>query len=65
MTSSQGSPSPTPVGNRIRMSLTCADVARVTGWYQTTFALTFRTRRWHEAHLRRRAAFPQLRAEAT
>jgi acyl dehydratase len=34
-------PSPTPVGSRVRMSVTCADVSGVAGGYQVTFALTF------------------------
>jgi acyl dehydratase len=32
---------PTPVGSRIRMGLTVADVAEVSGGYQLTFTLTF------------------------
>ena len=34
-------PSPNPVGSRIRMGVSCVDVAEVAGGYQVTFALTF------------------------
>jgi acyl dehydratase len=34
-------PSPTPVGSRVRMSVTCTGVDEVSGGYQVTFALLF------------------------